>query len=109
MEDLKTPNDIMTEITISMASQTRAEADKAIKKFCKEKGYEVETPDDLIKVQNELKNEHKFIRCETFTKLDGNTATSTVITFIDSIEYPLSRKEICDISGLSAKGYSWFW
>lgn len=108
MENLITSNDFMTKLTNSIASQTRAEADKAIKKFCKEKGYDVETPDDLIKVQNELKQEHKFIRCETFTKLDGNTATSTVITFIDSIDYPLSRKEICTISGLSAKGYSWY-
>lgn len=108
MEDFITQNDFMTKLTNSMANKMREETEQAIKNFCKDKGYEVETPDDLIKVQNELKNEHKFIRCETFTKLDGNTAISTVITFIDSIDYPLTRKEICNISGLSAKGYSWY-
>lgn len=105
MEDLIPSNDFMTKIKDSMYTQMIEETEKAIKKFCKEKGYKVETPEDFIEIQNELKNEHKFIRCEIFTKLEGNTAISTVITFIDSIEYPLSRKEICIVSGLSQKGY----
>ena len=107
MEDLIIP-DVMTNLTISMASKMREESDKAIKKFCKEQGYDVKTPDDLIKVQNELAKENKFIRCETFTKIEDNNVVSTVLTFIDNIEYPLSRKDICTISGLSSKGYSWF-
>lgn len=100
-------NTLMSEITNSIAKYFGENIDKAILNFCKEKGYEVETPDDLIKVQNELSKENKFIRCETFTKIEDNNVVSTVLTFIDNIEYPLSRKDICTISGLSSKGYSW--
>lgn len=101
-------NTLMSEITNSIAKNFGEDIDKAILNFCKEKGYEVKTPNDLIKVQNELAKEDKMIRCETFIKVDGTTAKQIVLIFIDSVSCPLSRKAIYEISKLNEQGYSFY-
>lgn len=94
--------------TRAMTEELNKRMEEAVIKFLINQGYITEPSLEAIQaVAAALEAKGEFIRCEHFMKFnpDDYSATGMFIPFIDTIDNPVSRKEVYDMFKLEEQGY----
>lgn len=94
--------------TRAMTEELHKRMEEATTKFLINQGYITEPSFEAIQaVAAALEAKGECIRCEHFMKFDPSdyTATGMFIPFIDTIDNPVSRKEVYDMFKLEEQGY----